>query len=88
MRRYQVLTGVLMYLAHVTRYDTLYAVNQLVKAMSKPTKDIYEAVKQMLCCLAGSKDFSVAFKQDGFRLDPFSGANWGNNRNNGRSTSS
>ena len=37
-RRYQSITGAGMYLAQVTRYDILYAVNQLARAMSKPAK--------------------------------------------------
>ena len=37
-RRYQAITGAVMYLAQVTRYDILYVVNQLARAKSKPAK--------------------------------------------------
>ena len=87
-RRYQSITGAVMYLAQVTRYDILYAVNQLARAMSKPAKAHMGAAKHLLRYLAGSTDFSITYKQGGFRLAAFPDANWGNNSDNGRSTSS
>ena len=86
-RRYQAITGAVMYLAQLTRYDILYADTQLARAMSKPAKAHMGAVKHLLRYLAGSKDFSITYKQGGFRLVAFSDANWGNNPDNGRSTS-
>ena len=44
-RRYQAITRAVMYLAQVTRYDILYAVIQLVRAMSKPAKAHMGAAK-------------------------------------------
>ena len=46
------------------------------------------AAKHLLRYLAGSTDFSITYKQGGFRLTAFSDANWGNDPDNGRSTSS
>ena len=86
-RRYQAITGAVMYLAQVTRYDILYAVNQLARAMSKPAKAHMGAVKHLLRYLAGSTDFSITYKQGGFRFAAFSDANRGNNPDNARSTS-
>ena len=37
-QQYQSIAGALMYLAQVSRYDILYAVNHLARAMSKPPK--------------------------------------------------
>ena len=37
-QRYQSIAGALMHLAQVWRYDILYAVDQLARAMSKPSK--------------------------------------------------
>ena len=37
-QRYQSIVGGLMYLAQVSQYDILYAVNQMARAMSKPSK--------------------------------------------------
>ena len=56
--------------------------------MSKPAKAHIGVAKHLLRYLAGSTDFSITYKQGGFRLAAFSGANWGNNPDNGRSTSS
>ena len=58
-RCYQAITGAVIYLAQVTRYDIFYAVNQLARTMSKPTKAHMGAVKHLLRYLAGSTDFSI-----------------------------
>ena len=63
-RRFQAITGSVMCLGQVTRYDIGYAVNQLARAICKPSK------------------------AHGFKLTAFSDANWGNNPDNGKSTSS
>ena len=62
-RRYQSITGVAMYLAQVCRYDILYTVNQLARAMSKPSKAHMGAAKHLLRYLAGSINFSITYKQ-------------------------
>lgn len=41
----------------------------------------------MLRYLAGTKDFAITYKRGKFTLDAFSDANWGNNPDNGKSTS-
>ena len=86
-QRYQAITGSVMYLAQITRYDVMYAVCQLARAMSKPSKAHMGAAKQPLRYLAGTKDFSIVYKRGGFKLSAFSDANWGNNPDNGKSTS-
>ena len=58
-QRYQAITGSVMYLAQITRYDVMYAVCQLARAMSKPSKAHMGAAKQLLRCLAGTTDFSI-----------------------------
>ena len=85
---YQAITGSVMYLAQITRYDVMYAVCQLAHAMSKPSKAHMGAAKQLLRYLAGTIDFSIVYKRGGFKLSAFSDANWGNNPDNGKSTSS
>lgn len=76
-----------MYLAQVSRYDILYAVNQLARGIPRPSK-AYIGATNLLRYLAGSADFSIAYTQRGFKLATFSDANWGNNPDNGKSTSS
>ena len=77
-----------MYLAQVSRYDILYAVNQLARGMSKPLKAHMGAAKHLLRYLAGSGDLLINYKQGEFKLAAFSDANWGNNPDNARSTPS
>ena len=46
------------------------------------------AANHLLRFLVGSTDFFIIYKQGGFKLAAFSDANWGNNPDNGKSTSS
>ena len=85
-RRYQSITGAAMYLALICRYDILYTVNQLARAMAKPFKAHMGAAKYILRSLAGSTDLSIIYKQGGFKPTAFSDANWGANPDNGKST--
>ena len=87
-RRFQAITGSVMYLGQMTRYDIGYAVNQLARAMSKPSKVHMAAAKLLLRYLAGTTNFAITYKRGGFKLTAFSDANWGNNPDNGKSTSS
>ena len=86
-QRYQAITGSVMYLAQITRHDIMYAVCELTRAMSKPSKAHMGAAKQLLRYLAGTTDFSIVYKRGGFKLSAFFDANWGNNPDNGKSTS-
>ena len=87
-RRYQAIIEAVMYLAQVTPYDTLYAVSQLARAMSKPVKAHMGVAKPLFRYLAGYTDFSITYKEGAFRLAAFSDANWGNTPDNGRCRSS
>ena len=83
-QRFQAITGSVMYLGQVTRYGILYAVNQLARAMSKPSKGHMAVAKHLNRYLAGMVDFAITYKQDGFKLTAFSDANCGNNSDNGK----
>ena len=87
-RRYQSITGAGMYLAQVCRYGILYTVKQLARAMSTPSRANMEAATHLLRYLDGSTDFSITYKHGRFKLKTFSDANWGENPNNRKSTSS
>ena len=87
-RRYQSITSATMYFAHVRRYDILYTINQLARAMSTPSKAHMGAAKHLLRYLVGSTSFSITYKQGGFQLAALSDANWETNPDNGKSTSS
>ena len=45
------------------------------------------AAKHLLRYLAGTTNFTIVYKQGGFKLTAFSDSNWGNNPDNGKSTS-
>ena len=77
-----------MYLAQVSRHDILYAVNQLARAMSKPSKAHIGVAKHVLRYLAGSVSFPITYKRDGFKLTTYTDANMGGNPDNSNSTSS
>ena len=87
-KRFQAIVGSVIYLAQVTRYDILFAVNQLARAMTKPSKAHMAAAKHLLRYLAGTIDFCITYKKDDFKLTAFSDVNWGNNPDNAKSTSS
>ena len=70
------MAGALMYLAQISRYDILYAVNQLVRAMSKPSKAHMGAAKHVLRYLVGSVIFPTTYKRGGFKLTTYTDANW------------
>ena len=86
--RYQSITGAATYLAQGCRYDILYIVNQLARAMYKPSKAHMGATKHLVRYLAGSTDFSITYKQEDFKLTAFFDADWRENPEKGKSTSS
>ena len=86
-QRYQAITGSVMHLAQILRYDIMYSSGQLVRAMSRPAKVHMSAAKHLLRYLAGTTDFTIVCKKGGFKLTAFSDSNWGNNADNGKSTS-
>ena len=77
-----------MYLAQVLRYDILYAVIQLARAISKPPKAHMGAAKHVLRYLTGSVNLPITYKRGGFKLTTYTDANWGGNPDSGKSTSS
>ena len=86
--RYQFIAGALMYLAQISRYDIVYAVNQLARTISKPSKAQMEAAKHLLRYMAVSVNFPITYRGGGFKLTTCTDANWVGNPDNGESTSS
>ena len=74
-QRFQAITGSVMYLAQITRYDVMYSTCQLARAMSKPSKVHMGAAKHLLRYLAGTLDFSLVYKKGGIKLTAFSDTN-------------
>lgn len=71
-----------------SRYDILFDVSQLVRAMSKPSKAHLRAVEYLLWYLAGSVNFLTTYKQGGFKLAAYFDANWCTNSDNDKYRSS
>ena len=86
-QRYQAITGSVMCLAQILRYDIMHISGQLARAMLRPTKVHMGAAKHLLRYLAGTTDFTIVYKKRGFKLTAFSDSNLGNNPDNGKSTS-
>ena len=82
-QRYQSIAGALMYLAQVSRYNILYAVNQLARPISKSSKARMGAAKHVLRYLAGSMSFLIIYKRGGFKLTTYTDANRGGNPDSG-----
>ena len=55
--------------------------------MSRPSKVHMGPAKHPMRYLAGTTDFTLVYKTEGFKLTAFSDSNWGNNPDNGKSTS-
>ena len=87
-QRYQSIAGALLTLTQVTRYDIFYAVSQLARAISKPSKAQMGTAKHALLYLAGSANFPITYKRGDFKLTTYTNTNWGRNPDNGKSTSS
>ena len=64
----------------------MYAMGQLARAMSTSVKIHQGVARHLLRYLAGTTDF-IVFKRGGFKLKAFSDFNWGNNPDDGKSTS-
>ena len=86
--RYQAITGSVMYLAQITRYEIMYSTSPLARAMSTPVKIHMGAAKHLLVYLSGTKYFSITYKKEGLRLTAFSDSNWDNNSDSEKSMSS
>ena len=52
-QRYQAITGSVMYLGQISRYDIVYSSGQLARAMSRPAKVYTGAAKHLLRYLCG-----------------------------------
>lgn len=84
-QHFQALTGPVLYLGHMARYGTPYAINQLASAMSKLSKAHMAAAKHLLFCLPGTTDSVIDYKQRGIKPRGLSDVNWGISPDNGKS---
>ena len=71
---YQAITGSLMFLSQCTRYDITYAVNQLARAMRKPSKLHMTSAKHLLRYLIGDMDLAITYKTGCFEMTGYGDA--------------
>ena len=57
-----------MYIAQGLGYDLVYGTGQLARPMSKPSKMHLVAAKHALRYLAGTTDFHITYKKEGFTV--------------------
>lgn len=74
-QQYQAIAVSLIYLSQVTWYNIQYAVNEMARAMSQPSKVHMAAAEHILRYLAGAIDFEITYKAGAFKLAAFSDAN-------------
>jgi hypothetical protein len=78
-----------MYLALTTRPDIAYAAGVLARFNSNPGMAHWKAAKHLLRYLKGTAEMKLTYGPDPSTLDPFVGfsdADYGGNKDNGRST--
>ncbi|MBW0470060.1 hypothetical protein O181_009775 [Austropuccinia psidii MF-1] len=64
---FQQAIGSINYLAHHTRPDMIFTVNQLSKHSTKPKQLHWSALKHLLCDLNGTKDKCLVYKQQSIK---------------------
>ena len=86
-QRCQAISGSVMYLAQILKYDIMYSSGQITRALWRPAKVHMGEAKHLLRYLAGTTDFTIVYKKRVFKLTAFSDLNWGKNPDNVNSTS-
>ena len=87
---YQSAVGSLQYLSTMTRPDITFAVSNVAKYSSKPTKEHWIAVKRILRYLKGSHNFGLLYRKsdcDTSKCIGFSDSDWAGDLDDRRSTS-
>ena len=87
---YQSAVGSLLYLSGWTRPDIAFAVNQVVRFCSSPTKEHWTAVKRILRYLKGTPNYGLMYSRSVDRdhtLIGYSDADWAGDVNDRKSTS-
>ena len=88
LETYQSAVGSLMYLSTRTRPDITYAVCNVAKFCTKPTRTHWSAVKRIFRYLRGTDDLGILYSKDTTRsCVGYSDADWAGDRNDRKSTS-
>lgn len=81
------LIGSLIYLAHTSRPDILFAVNFLARNMAKPVAQDWSNAKRILRYLKGTPDFGYEISASSLSLKAISDADYGGDTATSKSTS-
>ena len=85
---YQSAVGRLQYLSTITRPDITFAVSNVAKFCSKPTKEHWTAVKRIMRYLKGTQNHGLLYKKaSSGTCISFSDSDWAGNLDDRRSTS-
>ena len=85
---YQSAVGGLLYLSTRTRPDIAFAVSNVARFCSKPTKEHWTAIKRIMRYLRGTTDLGLLYtKSDSMECIGYSDADWGGDCNDHKSTS-
>lgn len=84
---YRSIVGALQYIV-ITMPDIAYSVNKVCQYMQKPSYQHFTSVKKILRYLKGTLDYDIKFSRSSkLILEAFSGASWGSDSDDRRSTS-
>lgn len=85
---YQSAIGSLLYLSTRTRPDIAYAVSNVARFSSQPTKEHWTAVKHILRYLNGTRNYGLLYSsEETNNLTGYSDADWAGDLNDRKSTS-
>ena len=85
-RLYQSAVGSLLYLSTKSRPDIAFAVGNVARYCSKPTKSHWIAVKRIFRYLRGTIQFGLLYSKEDGTLIGYSDADWGGDCNDYKST--
>ena len=85
---YQSAVGSIQYLSTMTRPDITFAVSNVAKYCSKPTKEHWTAVKRIVRYLKGTQNFGLLYKKSNLSsCEGFSDSDWASDVNDRKSSS-
>ena len=76
VRAFQAIVGSLLYCATHTRPDIAYAVAMLCRGMSRPTPDLMDAARRVICYLFRHRNIALTYSRNSSPLDGYTDSDW------------